>query len=115
MLPSELKAATFAEYPPLARKIATEHVALFQLLPVSFISLLMRELIVYDWKFPAERKEMDDQLSYLGSLETEQRQAVLAPFAKIQLSAELEQTDWVNQPVVFSEKFSAHLWATHQI
>ena len=115
MRPSELKASTFAEYPPLARQVATARLTLLRQLPVSFVSLLMRELIAYDWKFPAERKQLEDQLSYLDGISAEQRQAVLATFARIELSPELERIDWVNQPAAFSEKFSAHLWATHQI
>jgi hypothetical protein len=39
----------------------------------------------------------------------------MSAFARLKLTRELEQTDWVNQPAIFSEKLSAHLWATHQI
>ncbi|MDE3197916.1 MAG: hypothetical protein KGN84_16325, partial [Acidobacteriota bacterium] len=109
MLPNQLSAASFAQYPPEARKLATEQLALLQQLPLAFVPLLLRELIVYDWKFPAERVDLDRQFRYLA------KRPSLADFAGLKLSPELEQTDWVNQPAIFSEQLSAHLWATHQI
>ncbi|MBV9762370.1 MAG: hypothetical protein JO340_17550 [Acidobacteriaceae bacterium] len=115
MLPSELKTERFSGYPPQARRIATSRIALFQSLPLAFLPLLLRELIAYDWKFPAERRELDNQLAYLGGLTPDQLAAVMAPFAKLQLSQGLEQVDWVNTPGLFSEQLTAHLWATHQI
>ena len=36
-----------------ARRLAVKHVALLRRLPLGFVPLLLRELIVYDWKFPA--------------------------------------------------------------
>ena len=39
----------------------------------------------------------------------------MSAFAQLKLARELEQTDWVNSPAIFSEQLSAHLWATHQI
>ncbi len=115
MLPSELKAAQFSGYPPRAREIATAQIALLRQLPLGFLPLLLRELIAYDWKFPAERKELDDQFTYLSSLSSEQLQREMEPFAKLRLSADLEQMDWVNEPVPFSERLSALLWSTRQV
>ena len=115
MRPPELQASTFNTYPTLARRVAVERLAILQRLPLSFAPLLLRELISYDWKFPAERKLMDDQLSYLAALTGEQRDKTLAPFARIEISQDLERLDWVNEPATFSERFSAHLWASHQI
>jgi len=45
----------------------------------------------------------------------DQLAASMQPFAGLRLSPELEQVDWVNNPAEFSERLSAHLWATHQI
>jgi hypothetical protein len=115
MLPAQLKADSFKNYPPLARQLATDHIELFQQLPLSFVALLLRELISYDWKFPAERNDIDRQLAYLGSLAQAQREKVMAPFARLDLTSQLEHFDWVNSPAVFSEQLTAHLWATHQI
>jgi hypothetical protein len=88
---------------------------LFQQLPLAFLPLLLRELIGYDWKFPAERKELDNQLTYLSPLTPEQLEKEFVAFTKLRLSSDLEQIDWVNTPAQFSERLSAHLWATHQI
>ncbi len=115
MLPRQLTAEHFSKYPPQARKAAQAHLMLLQQMPLAFLPLLLRELIGYDWKFPAERKELDNQFTYLSPLTPEQLQREFTPFATLRLSPELEGVDWVNAPAQFSEKLSAHLWATHQI
>lgn len=68
MLPNELKADQFSKYPPQARQLAVTHINLLASLPLGFLPLLLRELIAYDWKFPAERRELDNQFTYLISL-----------------------------------------------
>lgn len=115
MTPSELKPEQFSGYPLQARQIATEQIAVFRQLPLGFVPLLLRELIAYDWKFPAERKELDHQLRYLSDMPHEQLEHEMATFRSLRLSPELEQVDWVNAPGQFSEKLAAHLWATHQM
>jgi hypothetical protein len=115
MLPSQLKTELFKAYPPQARQISASRIELLRQLPLSFLPLLLRELIAYDWKFPAERKQLDNQLAYLGSLSPEQVRESMARFVQLRLSPELEHVDWVNSPVQFSEQLTAHLWATHQI
>jgi hypothetical protein len=115
MLPGQLTAASFASYPPEARQLAVQHIALLRRLPLAFLPLLLRELIVYDWKFPLERADLGRQFTYLGSLAPGPFQAAMSAFAQLKLTHELEQTDWVNSPASFSEQLSAHLWATHQI
>jgi hypothetical protein len=115
MTPSELKPQSFAGYPPEARQLATKQISLLQRLPLAFLPLLLREVIVYDWKFPSERADLDRQFAYLENLPAGQFQTAMAAFAQLKLGRELEQTDWVNSPAIFSEQLSAHLWATHQI
>jgi hypothetical protein len=115
MLPNQLAPDSFAAYPPEARRLAVKQIALLRRLPLAFLPLLLRELIVYDWKFPAERADLERQFTYLGTLAAGPFQAAMSAFAQLKLARELEQTDWVNSPAVFSEKLSAHLWATHQI
>lgn len=115
MLPDQLTAESFAAYPPEARKLATRNIEILRRLPLAFVPLLLRELIVYDWKFPAERVDLDRQFAYLGSLSAAAFRAEMARFADLKLKHELEQIDWVNSPAIFSEQLSAHLWATHQI
>ncbi len=115
MLPGELTAASFGSYPPRARELATREVALLRRLPLAFLPLLLRELIVYDWKFPSERSELERQFTWLNGLSADRFTTALAPFARLKLTGKLEQTDWVGNPARFSEQLSAQLWSTHQI
>ena len=115
MLPSEIKAIQFKNYPPQARQVATSHIELFRKLPLAFAPLILQQLEEYDWKFPAERREIDHQLSYLSSLSQPEMSSLLSNFEQLKFSRELEQFDWVNSPGSFSQKLSAYLWATHQI
>jgi hypothetical protein len=114
MIPPQLTGEQFHGYPPKARQVAAENVALLRRLPLSFVPFLLKEIILYDWKFPAEQWELDRQLAYLRRLLDERLQAEMSRFAKLQLTAQLETFDWVNLPAQFLELLSAHLWATHQ-
>jgi len=114
MLPSELKTEQFISYPPLARKLATENLATLRKLPLSFLPSLLREVIEYDYKFPAERRSLDRELSNLASLPAAQWEEWLGQFEQIKMSAALEKFDWVNSPAQFVEQLSSHLWTTHQ-
>ena len=115
MLPNQLVARSFDGYPPEARRIATHHLALLKRLPLGFLPLLLRELIGYDWKFPAERRELDGQFGYLTSLDSEQLVRAMEVFSHLRIAPALEKTDWVNSPSIFTEQLTAHLWSTHQI
>ncbi|MBV9266992.1 MAG: hypothetical protein JO061_12555 [Acidobacteriaceae bacterium] len=106
---------SFRSYPDQARQLAVSHIDLLSQLPLSFLPLLLREVINYDWKFPVEREELDYQFAYLSDKSAAELAKLMAPFAQLKLSAELEKQDWVNAPVQFSEQLSAYLWATHQI
>src|ERR1700722_17964912 len=98
MLPDQLSASSFNGYPPEARELAIKQIALLQRLPLAFLPLLLRELILYDWKFPEERVSLDRQFTYLGTLTTGQFQTAMSAFARLKLVQELERTDWVNSP-----------------
>jgi hypothetical protein len=115
MLPSDLKAEQFAGYPPRAGKLVVAHLGTLQQLPLSFVPSLLRELIDYDFKFPAERASIDQELATLSSLSPAQRKEWFQPFSQLSLSSKLEKLDWVNQPAQFVEQLSAHLWTTHQL
>ena len=114
MLPSDLKPQQFGGYPPLARKLAVENIAALRKLPLSFLPSLLREVIEYDYKFPAERRALERELANLAALSSEQWTVWLGGFSRIQISAPLEKFDWVNSPAQFVEQLSAHLWTTHQ-
>ncbi len=115
MLPQDLQPANFAAYPPLGKDLALLHLKTLRQLPPSFAPLMLREIMGYDWKFPAERKDLDRQLAFLASLPSEALQKRVAGFSALQVSPELQQMDWVTQPSLFAESLTAHLWATHQI
>ena len=115
MLPSDLKPEKFDGYPPEARKIVVNHLATLRQLPLSFVPGLLRELINYDFKFPAERKARERELEYLGSLSASQLKEWFQGFAQIHLSKQLEDFEWVKSPAQFVERLSAHLWSTHQL
>lgn len=115
MQPAQLKAENFAHYPPQAQALAVRHLALIQQLPLSFAALLMREVQQYDWRFPAERRVLDDQFSYLESLAPAAREHLLRGFAAVQLPEKVARIDWVRKPQDFLNALTACLWSTHQI
>src|SRR5690348_16984986 len=98
MDPNQLQPDAFLTYPPEARQIVTAHIVLLRKLPLSFLPLLLREVIAYDWKFPAERKEIDHQFAYLERLSADELRECMGSFVQLHLSRELEQSDWVNAP-----------------
>jgi hypothetical protein len=115
MLPADLKPEQFTGYPPEARKLVTNDLAALQRLPLSFLPSLLREVIDYDFKFPAERKALERELANLSALSPEQAKDWFGGFEQIRLSKPLEQFDWVNAPAQFVEQLSAYLWTTHQL
>jgi hypothetical protein len=115
MLPSKLKPEQFSGYPPEARKLAVNYIGALQRLPLSFLPSLLREVIEYDFKFPVERRAVENELANLASLSPEQLNDWFQGFAQIRLSSQLEQSDWINAPAQFVEQLSAHLWSTHQL
>jgi len=115
MLPSELKAEQFNSYAPQAKALVTQNLSVFRELPLSFLPGLLREIIDYDYKFPAERRSLDKEVANLARLSQEERRQWLDGFVKIKLSSELERFDWVNSPAKFIEQLSDHLWTTHQL
>ena len=114
MQPANLNPEAFANYPPEARRLIVAHIEVIQFLPLSFLPNLLREVIDYDSKFPAEQFAIERELAVLSSLSTADRENWFKGFARITLSPQLERLDWVNQPVRFGEQESAHLWTTHQ-
>jgi hypothetical protein len=115
MLPSQLKSENFKSYAPEGRKLATENLESLRRLPLSFLPGMLREVIEYDYKFPAERRSLDKELANLRSLSREQALEWFQAFAQIKLSPALEHLDWVNSPAQFVEQLSSHLWTTHQL
>jgi hypothetical protein len=115
MQPAELATEHFATYPPLAREVAVRNLEILRQLPLAFVPLLLAEVIAYDSKFPAERREVDAQFAFMGALSPQRRKEVMARFERLILSRALEEVDWVRHPGEFSERLSAHLWTTSQV
>jgi hypothetical protein len=115
MTPDQLTAASFASYPPEARQFAAAHLALLQQLPIAVAPAFLREIIVFDWRFPAERRTFERQCMWLESLTPEQRALLLAPFRQIRVPPNLAAKDWVAAPQPFLEELTAYLWSSGQI
>jgi hypothetical protein len=114
MLPRDLKSEQFKSYPPEAKKLAVDYLGALQPLPLSFLPSLLKEIVEFDFKFPVERRAIESELGNLHSLSSAQVSDWFREFAAIQMSASLENADWVNAPGLFVEQLSAHLWSTHQ-
>jgi hypothetical protein len=110
-----IKAGDFAHYPPTARSVAIENLSLLQQLPSAFAGSLLREIIEYDWRFPAERSDIDVQLRYLGAMTAPQLQRTMAGFAALPLSPTFDKGHMANSPIEFTEKLTAYLWSMHQM
>src|ERR1700675_4031953 len=108
MLPRDLNPAHFSGYPPQARKLVTAYVDALRRVPLSFLPSLLREVIDYDFRFPLERQAQEKELANLNSLSVEQADDWFGAFAKIRMSPQLEQLDWVNAPGQFVEQISSH-------
>jgi hypothetical protein len=115
MTPAQLKTTDFDSYPRLARQVASGDLELFRHLPLVFAAVLLREIIAYDWRFPAERRQIDGQLRLLGKLPPPELAQKMAGFNSLRLNSELERTGWVTNPSGFMEQLTAWLWSTHQM
>lgn len=115
MLPSEAAAESFAGYPPQARAFAVQHLATIRKLPPAFAALLLKQVIQYDWLFPAERKDLEDQFAYLESLSPSDLERSMRGFTLPSPSPALSKIDWARHPGEFVEAFTAALWSGHQV
>jgi hypothetical protein len=115
MLPRNLQPENFMAYPPQARKLALDHIEAMRGLPLTFLPSLLREVIDYDFKFPAEQSSIDTELSTITALSPSQAKEWFQLFQSISISPQLENFDWVNSPSQFLEQQSAYLWSTHQL
>ncbi len=115
MRPEALHAETFSRYPQQARVVVTENLPLLRRMPAVLLPLILRQLIDYDWLFPAEQHELMATFKWLGALAPNDFDALMAPFAAVPVPAELRDSDWVNQPGDFAQQLSAFLWSQHRI
>jgi hypothetical protein len=115
MLPRNLQPENFTAYPLEARKLVLDHIDALRQLPITFLPSLLREVIEYDFKFPAEQVAVDSELSTIARLSPTQTKEWFQPFQSISISSKLETFDWINSPAQFIEQQSAYLWSTHQL
>jgi hypothetical protein len=115
MLPRNLQPENFTAYPPEAKKLVLDHIQAIRQLPLTFLPSLLREVIEYDFKFPAERAAIDVELSTIDALSPSQAKEWFQLFQSISISSKLENFDWINSPAQFVEQQSAYLWSTHQL
>lgn len=114
LLPGDLTPERFTRYPPLARQIVAENIEALRRVPLIFLPNLLREMIAYDYKFPAEQRGLNSELGVLSRLTAHQIDDWFRDFRGIELSSSLREFDWINAPGQFVEQLSAHLWRTHQ-
>ena len=115
MTPAQLSPNSFANYPPQARTFAVTQLPLLQSLPLIFAAILLREIHMYDSRFPAERDALQRQVSFLHKLSGPKRNEVFIDLRAIPYAPELEATDWVDDPGGFIEKLTASLWSTRNM
>jgi len=115
MHPRDLRAETFAKYPPQGRSLATANLRVLKRMPLILLSPMLRQIVRYDWSFPAEREQLLLQLKFLDRLDGASFDALMSPFSVIPLSSQLIEIDWVGHPQRFSEQLTAYLWSENQI
>jgi hypothetical protein len=115
MEPRELKSESFSQYPTEAQKLAAANLDVLRAMPLTLLPLVLRQLVRYDWSFPAEQQQLKSQFDWLKQRGAAALSAVMAPFAAIPLSSELRRGDWLNHPQRFSEQMTAELWSTNRI
>jgi len=115
MQPTDLNANSFSRYPPQAKALAVNNLPILRRVPLSLLPLILGQIINYDWRFPAEQRDLTRQLRYLGALSSASFTDLMAPFAAVELPPEISEIDWVNQPKIFGAQLSAFLWSVNQI
>jgi hypothetical protein len=115
MMPAQLTTASFATYPSQAHSFALQYLDVLQKLPLPLATTMLREIVFYDWQFPAERRNLESQFVWLRARSDAERQEILHGFAQLSLPAEITSQDWVTRPQQFSQVMAAYLWSTHQI
>ena len=115
MLPRDIRSENFGGYPPQARALVMTHLDAIRQLPLAFVPSLLRQIMDYDYSFPAERSMIERELASLSSLSEGRRNEWFGAFGGIKLSVSLQNFDWINMPAQFVEEQAAYLWSTHQL
>ena len=86
MTSRNLQVESFAPYPPQARALAVEHVDAMKRMPLLLAAAILRQVIQFDWSFPAERQQLVRQLDLLSHMDAASFDSLVSPFASIPLS-----------------------------
>ncbi len=115
MNPGDLTPESFSKYPPLAARLASEHLSDLRQLPLCILPSFLDQIIGFDWKFPVERQQLSSNLQHLPVLQSAGQKDLRTRLNQITLPANLSSIDWVNQPAHFVQQLSAYLWSSQQI
>ncbi|MFL6417649.1 MAG: hypothetical protein ACJ74Y_18505 [Bryobacteraceae bacterium] len=115
MNPGSLERDSFNRYPALGARFAIEHLVLLRRLPLLALPSFLEQIIVYDWKFPAEQARLKSQLDALEALDPESFWKRTVAFTRLNLPSQLGSLDWLNQPAHFVRSLTPYLWSSGQI
>jgi len=71
-------------------------------MPLILLSLMLGQMIQYDWSFPAEREQLLLQFKFLDHLDVASFDTLMSSFSAIPLSNELIEIDWLDHPQQFA-------------
>jgi hypothetical protein len=112
---SDLKPESFTRYSLEGRTLAAANIDLLRRVPLALLPLLLLRVQQAALAFPAERAELDAEIAALDAMDHPAFDALMQPFATLDLSANLKEMDWVDHPQQFTERLTAWLWSHHQI
>lgn len=115
MDPKDLRSKSFKQYPPQSQSFVAKYLDVLRRMPLILLALMLRQIIQYDWSFPAERRQLLLQFDFLKHMDGASFDTLMSPFSAIPLSAKLMEEDWIDHPQQFSEQLTAYLWSQRQI
>ena len=100
------------DLPPQAAKLASQYSRMLQELPPVLAAFLLSQVRGYHWQFPAERRELEEQLRFLSVSRSEETQRILTGFRELPVPEKLMKNAWI-APEAFLQEFTAYLWQAH--
>lgn len=100
------------DFPPQAAGLASQYWGMLQELSPVLAAFLLSQVRGYDWQFPAERRELEEQLRFLSVSRSEETQRILTGFREPPVPEKLMKNAWI-APEAFLLEFTAYLWKTH--
>lgn len=97
-------------YPPEGREVAISHLAALREMPTSLLPVFLADLMEYDWKFPAEQREIVARLEFVRA-----NSSSLAGFRSIRIPASLDNSDSLKDPQRFLANITGYLWSSLQM